>query len=132
MTQPTLDTLPPAARALADCIGLPALIAWAEAHGGQSKRVPAAPDYGSELCGILGRDAYDELCFHYQSEIVEVPLLHTSRAKLQRAAIVAEIQAGARITDLVTKHRLRRTSIHRIVREVRDEESRAKQGSLGL
>ena len=131
MTQPT-DLLPPAAQALADCIGLPALLAWVEAEGGQSRRVPVVPDHASELCHTLGRDAYDELCYHYQGEIVEVPLLHTSRSKLFRAQVRAELQAGARVCDLVRKYRVTRFSVARIRREIDAEEQQARQGLLQL
>lgn len=132
--QPPTDLtgLPPGARTLAECIGLTALLDLVEAYGGQSLRVPVEPRAEGRLWQVLGPAAYEELIFHYRAEVIEVPLLHTSRQRLFEAQILADLAAGARVTDLVHRYRIGRTSIARIARRARERANQGAQLALSL
>ncbi len=121
-----LDALPPKAREIAEVIGLDALMRLVEHYGGTRIRVHTAPRPDSDLAHCLGPEAYRRaLQQTYQTEYLDVPLLHTSREALLTAEVLAARARGETVPEIARRHRIPLRRVYRISeRETADRQER--------
>lgn len=116
MTSAVRLHLPPLLNEIADVAGVVAAVAIAEARGGTRVHFPARAPDGHWLVELVGREAADKLCAHFQIDArrgnrVDVPLGPKNfYARARRLALemrdeksVTEISLELGVTDRVVR-----------------------------
>lgn len=72
------DLLPPRAQALAELVGLPALLALVEARGGLMLYIPQRPTPEHPIAKLIGLKATQALAAEYGGDAIEIPRCETT------------------------------------------------------
>lgn len=125
MNDPRYQLLAPAAREVADAIGVDAALKLTEAHGGTRIFIPATCDQDHWLAELLGHKTALQLCEAYCvapegrkiGAYIALPLGHASALEQARAtayrAMHQALDAGASVDEAVRVSGLSRSTVIR-------------------
>lgn len=122
LTDDDLPLLPPSMQWLAKAIGLPAVLAMVQAHGGGAPvYVPTKTTPEHYLARLIGGAAFESLVAEYGGEAIEITKCERAAQVLLYRQIRHEYLMGATQDSLARKYHYTVRHIRNIVGEVVDD-----------
>ena len=114
--------LPPTLQEMADLIGIEAVRVIVEQRGGISLCVPSKVSQRHWLYSAIGKEAFEQLVYHYKNIELWIPRCMAAINALRDAEIIAAKQAGATTPELARKYHTTDRNIRLICARHRDAE----------